>query len=155
MVAILPELTAAPPTVPLVFSLDASSKSSPPMATAAGPLIVTLLPIPTDCVPLTTTSLPNMAICDSAVVLPAAPILLRLPKMVFSTPLTEAFTILPLPTITLFDTLLLPILVIVLVVPPVEFMMILEPVPISVVTATAAPLTAIILSIKVLQINVA
>ena len=147
----LPELTAAPPTVPSVFSLDASSKSSPPMATAAGPLIVTLLPIPTDCVPLTTTSLPNMAICDSAVVLPAAPILLRLPKMVFSTPL-EAFTILPLPTITLLP---LPILVIVLVVPPVEFMMILEPVPISVVTATATPLTAIILSIKVLQINVA
>ena len=152
MVAILPELTAAPPTVPSVFSLDASSKSSPPMATAAGPLIVTLLPIPTDCVPLTTTSLPNMAICDSAVVLPAAPILLRLPKMVFSTPLLEAFTILSLPTITL---LLLPILVIVLVVPPVEFMMILEPVPISVVTATATPFTAIILSIKVLQINVA
>ena len=150
----LPELTAAPPTVPLVFSLDASSKSSPPMATAAGPLIVTLLPIPTDCVPLTSTSLPNMAICDSAVVLPGVPILLRLPKMVFSMPL-EAFTILPLPTITLFDPLPLPILVIVLVVPPVEFMMILEPVPISVVTATAAPLTAIILSIKVLQINVA
>ena len=126
------------------------------MATADGPLTVTLLPIPTDCVPLTTTSLPNMAICDSVVVvLPTAPILLRLPKMVFSKPLVVALTILPLPTITLFDALLLPILVIVLALPPVDCIMILEPVPVSVVTATAAPLTAIILSIKVLQMNVA
>ena len=153
MVAILPELTAAPPTVPLVFSLDASSKSSPPMATAAGPLIVTLLPIPTDCVPLTSTSLPNMAICDSAVVLPAAPILLRLPKMVFSMPL-EALTVLPFPTIMLLEVPLTPILVIVLAAPPIEFIIILPLVPTS-VAATATPLTAIILSIKVLQINVA